>query len=326
MDKYLQFNHLELSEDPSFIRWAKGSESTDDLDWDGWLANHPEMNETVQKAKSLVMSMVFVTEEAPIQTADAVWNRISTSINTSEKVSDPIQRRGLLVRMIPYVAAAAVALLLFIFQFGDGYNTTIRVPLAKVDNIELPDGSKVTVNAQSTVKYNTESWNEDRRVLLQGEAFFDVKKGSKFIVETGAGSIEVLGTSFNVYERKDMLSVQCETGRVMVRADGKQTILTPQQAVTVVDGFHDFKERVNETNKRSTWRSGLFVYESRPLGEVAAELERQFDVRIQLDNEMKARLYNGSFMRSDLNDALTEVFYPLNLQFSINGKTVVISD
>ncbi|MCF6357309.1 MAG: FecR domain-containing protein [Draconibacterium sp.] len=189
----------------------------------------------------------------------------------------------------------------------------------------LPDGSVVEVNADSRLSYNKESWNENRVVNLEGEAFFSVEKGSNFRVKTNDGIVEVLGTSFNVYSRNDRLKVHCETGKVSVSSDGKETTLTPHQSVDVVNQKHNFKENVVESENRSTWRKGIFMYNRASLVDVIAELERQFDIKIIMDKSFGNPNYTGSFQKSNIETALTEVFYPLDLKFSIKGKDVTIT-
>ena len=325
MNKYLQFNHTELSEDPSFIRWAKGSVSRDDNDWDGWLVNHPEMNEVVSKAKSIVLAMKFVQDQPQLGVENSVWDKISTEINTNvvDLEAKPVQ--GIVRRLLPYAAVAALLFLLLIFNLGNEYDTSVNVPMAKTETISLPDGSTVAVNADSKIAYNKATWDTKREVFLEGEAFFSVEKGSNFKVLTDDGTVQVLGTSFNVYSRKDQFNVQCETGKVSVQTSGGvESILTPQQSVTVENGKHQV-DSITETERRSTWRSGTFVYKATKIIEVASELERQFDVSIKMDKSLEGTKYTGSFQRSSLETALTEVFYPVNLKFEIEGKNVNIT-
>lgn len=324
MDKYLQYDHLQLSEDPSFIRWAKGSKARDNNDWDSWLTNHPEKTEEVADAKLLVLSMKFVEDNPSVEVENNVWNNISTSINTKDVNPKSARKQSVVRRFLPYAAVAAVALLFFIFNLGNDYDTSIMVPLAKIENITLPDGSTVSANADSRLAYNKESWDEKRVVFLEGEAFFSVEKGSNFKVITNDGIVQVLGTSFNVYNRNGDLSVQCETGKVSVQTSGgAESILNPQQAVTVSDGNHQV-DTIEESQYRSTWKKGIFVYKGSEIVDVVAELERQFDIEISIDESLSNEKYTGSFDKSNLETALTEVFYPLDLKFEVSGKNVII--
>jgi transmembrane sensor len=326
MDKYLQYDHIELSEDSSFIRWAKDSNTQDENNWEEWLVNHPEKAEKVEQAKSIVLAMKFALEKPTKETEDKVWSKISSTINSDQLPSlDKKRNRRGIIKMLMYGAAAAVAVF-FIFQnIGNDYDTSVNVPFAKTENVTLPDGSKVMINSGSELKYDAKSWAENRTVSLKGEAFFSVEKGSKFIVETNNGSVQVLGTSFNVYDRGNQFNVLCETGKVAVKSASQETILTPQQSVSIRDSKHLFEKNVAIIDRRSTWQKGIFVYKASPLDEVIAELERQFDISISIENSLVDSNYTGSFNKVNRENALTEVFYPLGLKFEIDGKNVLVS-
>ncbi len=326
MDKYLQFNHLELAEDPSFIRWVKGSEARDSLDWDRWLVNHPNKTDLVDEAKSLVLAVKFVDDKPSAGAEDKIWNSISEGIDSEVKPTyESKPKRSQLIRMLPYGAVAAMVLILLIMNIGNDFDTSVQTPFAKIENIKLPDGSEVILNADSRIQYDTKTWSENRVVSLEGEAFFSVEKGSNFMVKTQSGNVEVLGTSFNVYNRNDQLNVHCETGKVAVKAAGKKTILIPRQSVVVSNQEHKLNENVADPDRRSTWKKGIFVYRGALLSEVKDELERQFDIKITMDKSLNILKYTGSFDRLNLQTALTEVFYPLDLNFNIDGKNVMIT-
>ena len=326
MDKYLQFDHFELSEDPSFIRWAKGSPARDEHDWDNWLLNHPDRAEIASKAKTIVLAMKFVKDVPTAKTEEKVWNNISTDI-TKNKSSSQIEKpnRRQIFKLLPYAAVAAVALLLFYINISSDYDTSFDTPYAKIENITLPDGSEVILNADSKLKYDAKSWNNKRIVSLEGEAFFEVEKGSQFTVKTKNGRVQVLGTSFNVFDRGNQFNVQCESGKVSVVSREKETILMPQQSVSVVGRNHVFKDNMTENERRSTWKNGIYVYKSTPVSDVISEMERQLDIKISIEKSLRNKQYTGSFNKSNLETALSEVFYPMGLKFEVNGNNVVVT-
>ncbi|CAN0378588.1 unnamed protein product, partial [Ectocarpus sp. 4 AP-2014] len=97
--------------------------------------------------------------------------------------------------------------------------TKINTLVAETTNFSLPDNSEITVNADSKIAYNKEKWNKNRKLSLDGEAFFKVAKGAKFEVKTDIGTVTVLGTRFNVKQRGKLLEVQCFEGLVNVTID-----------------------------------------------------------------------------------------------------------
>lgn len=326
MDKYLHYNHIELSEDPSFIKWTKGSADAEKNDWDQWLEIHPEKANDVEQAKAIVLAMKFVEQNPTEIQKDAVWAKIRAEVNTpKESVADQKPRRRGIIKMLAYGAVAAVALILLFQNIGDNYDTTVNVPFAKVERIQLPDGSNVTINADSELKYDVKSWEKDRVVALQGEAFFEVKKGSRFRVKTNNGQVQVLGTSFNVFARGSQFAVVCETGKVSVKSNGNEAILSPQQSVSKIGKENFSVEDVMKNTSRSVWRNGVFMYKGAALNEVVAELERQFDISITMDERLSSVLYTGSFKKDNIETAFEEVFFPLGLKYKIEGKSASIS-
>ena len=221
--------------------------------------------------------------------------------------------------------AAVIALLitstvLFTNQ-SDNELISHQSEVADIRLVELPDGSKVTLNSKSTISYGSE-WN--RSLNLEGEAFFEVVKGSKFTVNTNSGTVEVLGTSFNVYSRDDQLIVNCKTGKVKVDIPGLsyQQVLTPGTGLRM--SSNEVQERNLEVSNIATWQVGEFYFDNRPLEEVIEELSRQFDVEIRL-NKVEDRFFTGYFISTDLNTALEMVCDPLALEYKVQESKVVIS-
>ena len=119
--------------------------------------------------------------------------------------------------------------------------TSYNSQLAQQVDIELPDGSKVQLNAVSTLTHKTFMWNQNRELDLQGEAYFKVKKGDTFSVKTAQGSVTVLGTEFSVNVRENYFNIICYEGKVEVKTkNNTPIILTEGKAV-------QFKNEILET-------------------------------------------------------------------------------
>jgi len=190
---------------------------------------------------------------------------------------------------------------------------------------KLPEGSMIELNASSSVSYNKKKWNEDRLIYLQGEAFFDVVKGSPFIVGTLNGQVEVLGTSFNVFNREEVFEVRCKTGRVRVISNWLDTVfLNPGEGVRYEDAGKIKKSYALETERMNQWLEGFFQYEDVALPQIFHEMERQFDIEIILSEktEIQNMRYTGSFRKGDLTKALKDVCWPMHLTFEIKGRQV----
>ncbi|MBL0238823.1 MAG: FecR family protein [Saprospiraceae bacterium] len=218
-----------------------------------------------------------------------------------------------------------------IYIFGSIFftnsNNTIQIELvnAEVKSITLPDLSVIDINAKSSVNFKNKNFIKNRIVNLTGEAFFNVEKGSSFKVLTPYGTIEVLGTSFNVYARDSILEVECFTGKVSVNYNGnfKKYILLPGDKVNI------YHEEVKITNKENSiqqiWKSGYFYFEETKLLRVLKELERQFDIKnIKTTVEIENKNYTGFFTKLDLHQALISICEPLQLRYQMVNDTLII--
>ena len=128
-----------------------------------------------------------------------IWSSVNTAIITKRKRTISLEKWQWAIAAS--LAAIIVSYAIF-YSAAVEYTTDANQKIA----ISLPDGSTVNLNGNSKTSYNTVAWYFNRSVSLSGEAFFSVKKGSQFSVNTNNGVIKVLGTSFNVFSRdKDFL-------------------------------------------------------------------------------------------------------------------------
>lgn len=224
------------------------------------------------------------------------------------------------------IAVAAIAILLVgYFTFFQDSTQVFSTPVASQQTFTLPDGSEVILNALSYIEFDQKKFLTDRKLALDGEAFFKVKKGSKFLVETQNGSVQVMGTSFNVFSRKNKLDVACHTGLVGVFFDdpSKIELLTPTNRIIAKNGKITSNIVMDKSEKTPRWSTGESRFTAAELVEVIAELERQFGVKISYPKELeKIYNYNGGFPHNDLDTALKIIFPTYGYQYKINGKEV----
>ncbi|WP_422358614.1 FecR family protein [Reichenbachiella sp.] len=227
------------------------------------------------------------------------------------------------------LVAASIAILIMVCISLVRLNSTIEivVPLAGMKTVWLPDSSKIILNAGATLSYPKNDW--DRSVYLQGLAYLEVRKGSRFTVSTDQGEVEVLGTSFNVSALGQQFVVECITGKVAVTSsdDENPVILTP--------GFKTYKDHNSgllipdrfDVNHSKEWVAGVFNFRNRPMSQVWDEFERQFNIKVNY-NATAERFYTGTFKNDDMTNALVNICKPMNMRFEIDqiNKIVTISE
>ena len=227
---------------------------------------------------------------------------------------------------IRWLAIAASLAFFMIFWFLVPRQHTIVAKRGQKQQIELPAASQVALNAGSNLRYNASNWEEERRLELQGEAFFEVSHGVPFIVETALGQVEVLGTEFNVFARDDQMKVQCYSGKVRVSfPQAPPYTLGPGQSVKLAN--NRITPSDDGEGNQPAWMKGESVFLQTPLAEVLLELERQYDVQIDYEGDPD-RLFNGAFPHDDLEKALQVVTgsFGLKIEISNNQKTIRIEE
>ena len=219
------------------------------------------------------------------------------------------------------VAAVLVLALTSGYLFFYSNNTSFETQIAQRKIFTLPDNSEVVLNAASKISFNEKKWANNRTLTLAGEAFFKVKKGQTFSVKTTDGIVTVLGTQFNVKERKNYFEVRCYEGLVSVTHNNNTTKLPPGKTFRVINGKIENVEDFNAQNP--SWIQQESSFNKIPLDQVIAELERQYDLKIKVKGVDTSKLFTGSFTHTDKEIALQAVTIPLKLSYKIEGKTII---
>ncbi|NRB84356.1 MAG: FecR domain-containing protein [Winogradskyella sp.] len=192
---------------------------------------------------------------------------------------------------------------------------------AETKTIELPDLSSVTLNADSKIFYNEESWQDARKLNLVGEAYFKVAKGTTFDVITDNGTVTVVGTEFNVKSRDKYFEVICYEGIVRVVSD---TITRQLKAGNTYRILNNSFSEAKSTDIAPQWLDQRSRFKAVPLGEVISELERQYNVKVSVKTTDSERLFTGGFSHDNLENALSAITQPMNLKFEISSSNQVL--
>lgn len=187
----------------------------------------------------------------------------------------------------------------------------------------LPDSSTVVLNKGSKLSYKKEDWSNHRSIRLEGEAFFEVNKGSTFDVVTSGGMVRVLGTSFNVKQRDQLYEVMCFEGKVRIKTTSHSAELTARE------GFQLIKEDATVFNidlkDKPDWMKGRSSFYKTPYYAVLSELENQYDIVIETKDMNLQNTFTGSFPNDNLKVALDAITTPSGYLYGINDAKVLIS-
>lgn len=297
-------------------------EKYDDTFLARWLANElTEAEKTRFEASAEYQDYVQIIENADLLQPPSFYKEeVFQSIQ--KKQQKRVSKTRKLSTTVWYAAAAVV-----VFFIGFSYlyftaETTIKTGYGNQQIVTLPDGSEAILNAKSSVVYNEDSWENERKIYLEGEAYFKVKKGEKFTVITNSGSVEVLGTEFNVFATDAIFEVKCHEGKVKVTSkDHVSTILTQGNAFTFINGeTHTWTFNI----KDSTWRDGESNFKEIPLYSVITSLQNQYEIDFITDNIDTTQRFTGSFSHKNLKLALRTVFVPMEISYTFKDEKVIV--
>lgn len=188
---------------------------------------------------------------------------------------------------------------------------TLYTPAGQRARLVLQDGTEVWLNAKSKLVYPAHFAGKERRVRVEGEAFFNVAKDSvkPFIVSAENVDMKVLGTQFNVYCYPDAEYIKTSLLEGCVHVffqdrENEGVLLKPNQQVTVSEG--KMEVRPIELEEYFLWRNGVYAFKNEPLIDILKKLELYYDVKIVVeDPSMFRETYTGKFRQ---RDSLDDVF------------------
>jgi ferric-dicitrate binding protein FerR (iron transport regulator) len=243
------------------------------------------------------------------------------------------------------VAAAAVVILLIgAAMFWRQEKATAFAALTEKHNvkgtrsiIQLADGSKVWLNADSKMKYPELFRGGTRDVYLNGEAFFDVAKDPEhpFIIHLANGTVRVLGTSFNVraYDNESTVETSVATGRVAFipkyRHSGKRqdtVYLSPDHKARYLFNREELTTATTIAQDDKAWTEGRLIFRSETMEDIATELERNFGIRVVfVDEGPKSFVFTGSFGNNTLEEIMFYLSRTKNFSYKISGSELLIA-
>jgi transmembrane sensor len=322
MDFFNQEIFQQLISDLRFIQWARGTEVENENYWNNWKINHPEDAGTFDEALAMVQDLTMREPEISDEEIRYLWSQVDNRIKEKENLT---QRR----RIFIWMKAAAACLILGLLSYtvwvtidniriksayahiSDHLNNqmvSVQAPMGTRAEVELPDGSTVWLNAGSRLSYPALFQHNERRVHLDGEGFFKVRKGKvPFIVENAGPEVKVYGTSFNVnaYANENLVTVALIEGKVSLKTDEREQFLKPDQ----VSYFDKTKKTLaikdEQLDRFVCWREGKFIFRNTPIDAILRMLQREYNVSIDMkDPSLGNYRYNATFQYENLEQIL----------------------
>jgi transmembrane sensor len=319
--KYAAYKLADLLADQGFRQWAQKPNAGNSRLWEDFQTQFPDKQALVEQARLLVLA--YQLEESPIleATIDQAWVKLQRA-----RPATPAKRSQVFFLAQPkYRVAASLAILAMlgfvVWSNFSKFNPIIyQTTYGQVQTFGLPDGSKVTLNANSRLDIDR-AWADDdsREVTLIGEAFFEVAKKpktkQKFVVNTLDMAITVLGTSFNVSDRKQKTRVVLNEGAITLKLKTEGEAAGNQEVVMQVGELVEFSKTNQRLLKRkvptenfSSWKDHKLIFTDTPMSEVAALIHDTYGLKVHFeDKRMQERKITGTIPSENLKILLTSL-------------------
>ncbi len=212
------------------------------------------------------------------------------------------------------------------------YNT-MSTPKGGQYKLRLPDGSRVWLNAESTIKYPVVFNNKQRNVTISGEAYFEVitDKNRKFSVNVSGTVTEVLGTNFNVsgYTDEDAIKITLLQGAVKVakpnaKSNSDAKILKPGQQAGWNIKTEELTVHEADLDAVMAWKNGLFQFNGDDIVSIMKKISKWYDVEISYAGKIPQGHYNGIVSRSSDLQTVLKILEESGLHFNIEGKKLIV--
>jgi transmembrane sensor len=289
---------------------------------DSLVRMHPEKAEELKRLEAM-WTLTGNLEAGNLETQaeddfELRWKKISRA--TKDQPS---------IRMYYRLAASLAAIIVistFITLWIRAGQIVVSTPNAMTKTVVLPDNSSVVINSASSMQYNPRMWFFRRTVYLEGEAFFKVvNNGAPFVVTTALADTRVLGTSFNVKERNERISVICLTGKVKVSLQAEENAAVELEKGSQCESSNGRLAKTTNVADVSVpdWTVGKLSFSHAPLREVFDEISRKYDVAIKYAGGSDAT-FSGTFEGDSAEEVLKIVCLSAGLTYSKEGSAYKI--
>ncbi len=322
-----------------FKDWVTDPTPTSDLFWKNWIAENPAYKKEVEDFRVLIVQISYASK-IPTETEEKIiWESIQKKISERpfkviEFFKNGFRNYGRLAASVTILCSVMAGFLLF----KGTNNKEIHTAYGEIKSVELPDGSNIFLNSNSTLSYSTANWKEgnDREVTLKGEAFFEIKeqgslKRDRFTVHTDGIDVEVLGTKFNINSFRTVTKVVLQSGSVKLSSNRPNTqplIMKPGEMVNF--DKKEFQFQLIKVNPKiySSWKDMKFVFENTSVKEIAVIIEDKYGIKVNLLGQgLAERKISGEITIGGKQTLLKAIETLYNLKITENGNnTITISE
>ena len=286
----------------------------------------------LDKKENLLWDLCSKIEQPKISSKKETWMRLEQQIDI---LSEPEKVKKVSIpnfRWIGYPRFIGALLLIAL----------VYIPITKMMNtvninsdlgtrakvILLSDKSKIYLNAGSELSYSKDYDSENRKVYLNGEAYFDVKKGiNPFIISTEYAEITVLGTKFNVRSREDGFEVGVNEGAVKVQSGLQSMEISQGEQIDVIPEYPKTFSTSKTADFYPGWKNNKLLCDNSSLLKICDELERIYNIKINFQNESQKSIPISGIINlnpSNLESVLSSISLLSKREFKLRGDSYIV--
>ena len=306
-----------------------------------WIAASAENQQYFIRQREIWFSAVS-REAASVYDKDKAFENFRNRVESQKEIQSTSHRGFSLSALWRYAAVVAIIIAVGCISYWQGEvnvkdtfaDISVEAPLGSKTKLYLPDGTLVWLNAGSRMTYSQGCGVDNRKVDLEGEGYFEVKRIEKipFFVKTKDLQLQVLGTKFNFrdYPEDHEVVVSLLEGKVGLNnllREEKEAVLSPDERAVLnkANGLLTV-ESVTASNA-SQWTDGYLFFDEELLPDIAKELERSYNVKIHIANDsLKTFRFYGNFVRREQNiqEVLEALASTEKMQYKIEERNITI--
>ena len=279
----------EILVDEGFVDWASNQTSQRTSEWKQWMVEHPEQKSDVEEALKLFKYMKLAETNVSESIIEQEKNRLLNSLNQEKKPAKVVSLNWF--RWMVSAAACIIILAGAAYVFNEVFGKEEqKTDFGQIAEKQLPDGTSVLLNSNSSVKYAA-NWEKtkDREVWIEGEAFFHVTKKAnhqRFVVHANKFDVIVTGTKFNVLNRKNKETIMLQEGGVTIHfQSGREIKLLPGESIEyngeTVD-VDNLKPEKAKQEKILAWVNKRLYFENTSISEVCQKINELYGIDMEL--------------------------------------------
>lgn len=325
----------EILADEAFIDWASNQTSERNSEWAQWMLQHPEQKNNVGEALKLFKYMKLAEINVSESIIEQEKMRLLNSLNEVKKPAKVVK-----LKRYSWLVAVAASFILFVgaaYVFNAIYGKTEqKTGYGQIAEKQLPDGTSVILNSNSSVKYAA-NWekSKEREVWIDGEAFFHVTKKlnhQKFVVHADKFDVIVTGTKFNVLNRKNKETIMLQEGGVTVHfLNGKEIKLKPGESIEYNGALLDVDnlkpEKAKEENVLA-WVNKRLYFENTSITEVCQKINELYGIDMELGADsalIGKRTVTGILPNDNLDVLIQSLEATADFKIEHKGNKVMVN-